>query len=88
MKITGALINEQGVRFMIVVVKMTVLESPERREKDLAYLKPLFPGVPVILMAQEGPGSAKYYGRPDIVKFLSHVKPSQIPWKEYSVTRK
>jgi len=88
MKFRGALIKEQGVSFMIVVVKPAVMESPDRREKDLALLKPLFPGIPIVLTAQEAPGAAKYYGRPDIVKFLSHIRPSQIPWKEYSVARK
>ncbi|HTX71532.1 MAG TPA: hypothetical protein VMC79_01785 [Rectinemataceae bacterium] len=88
MKFKGALIKEQGVTFMIVVVKLSVLASPTQRDKDIATLKPLFPGIPIVLMAQESAGTAKYYGRPDIVKFLAHIKLSQIPWKEYTVTRK
>jgi len=84
MKIQGAVIKEQGVTFAIVVVKMYILNSQLQREKTIWSLNFLFPGIPIILMAQDSRGIPKYFGRKDIVKFLANLHISQIPWKEYT----
>lgn len=44
----------------------------------------IFQGIPVVLTAKEPLGAVKYFGRSDIVAYLSKLKPSQIPWKEYT----
>jgi len=84
MKIQGAVIKEQGVTFAIVVVKSHVLASGQSREQMQVAGHSLFPGMPIILMAQDGRGVPKYWGRKDIVDFLANVHPSRIPWKEYT----
>ncbi|OIM97948.1 hypothetical protein BFR57_09485 [Idiomarina sp. MD25a] len=84
MKFQGAVIKEQGVTFAIVVVKKHILDSPHQSEEAISTFMPLFPGMPVVLMAQGSRGIPEYRGRTDIVNFLANVHPSQIPWQEYT----
>ncbi len=85
MQIEGALVKEQGVTFGIIVVKSHILNSPTQRDEVQRSGSSVFPGVPIILMAQDSRGIPKYYGRKDIVNFLSKVHPSRIPWKRYTI---
>ncbi|PYE30286.1 hypothetical protein DFP83_1198 [Idiomarina fontislapidosi] len=84
MKFQGAVIKEQGVTFAIVVVKKHILDSPHESEEAISTFMPLFPGMPVVLMAQGFRGIPEYRGRADIVNFLANLHPSQIPWQEYT----
>jgi hypothetical protein len=84
MKFQGAVIKEQGVTFAIVIVKSSVLNSRAESESVSNGFRPLFPGLPLILMAQDNRGVPSYYGREDIVNFLANIHISQIPWKEYT----
>lgn len=86
MKFQGALITEQRITFAIVIVKYHILNSPSERDKSIQLFQPFFPGVPLILMAQDARKRPHYYGRKDIVKFLSKVPMEAIPWKEYTVS--
>ena len=84
-KFQGALIKEQGITFGIIIVKMSLLHSTSSTIEDFRNsCSPLFPRVPIILMAQDSRGIPTYHGRKDIVNFLAKVNPSRIPWKEYS----
>jgi len=47
--------------------------------------QPLFPGLPLILMAQDNRGIPTYYGRQDIIRFMANVPVEAVPWKEYTV---
>ncbi|MCU6687039.1 hypothetical protein OCV99_10850 [Dorea acetigenes] len=84
MSFDGALIKEQGVTFAIVIVKPSVLTSADK-ESIRQNFSQYFGYVPTILMAQNSRGIPTYDGRRDIVKFLSHIHPSRIPWKHYTV---
>ena len=81
----GALIEEQGVTFAIVVVKHYVLHS-HTRDSVSNQFKTVFGNVPIILMAQNSSGIPEYYGRKDIVDFLANIELSRIPWKTYTIT--
>lgn len=83
-KIQGAVIKEQNVTFAIVIVKQHVLQSQSQAEEAVQAFRPYFPGVPLVLMAQDGRGVPTYRGRRDIVNFLANIHVSQIPWKEYT----
>ena len=84
MTVEGAVIREQGQTFAIVIVQSHVIHNPsEAREAQMAVAD-LFPGMPIVLMAQDGRGIPTYYGRRDIVDFLSHISMNRIPWKRYS----
>jgi len=84
MQFEGALIKEQGITFAIVVVKPHVLNSTIECDSARCGFMSVFPGVPIILMAQDSRGVPTYQGRTDIVRFLSKVSPARIPWKRYS----
>jgi hypothetical protein len=79
----GAIIREQGVTFGIMIVKEHALTDGSRRDSLVAQASRVFGGIPTVLMAQTHSGRARYYGRTDIVKFMSNVPPSAVPWKRY-----
>lgn len=85
MTIEGAVIREQGITFAVVVVKPHVLSIPSEAEDMIESLRPVFDGVPVVLMAQDGRGRPTYYGRRDIARFMANVHPSRVPWKRFTV---
>lgn len=84
MTFEGAVVREQGVTFAIVVVKQQVLVNSFSANEAASSFTPLFPGLPIVLMAQNHSGRPTYWGRPDIVRFLSRIAMSRIPWKKYS----
>lgn len=84
MKIQGAVIKEQGTTFAILVVKKHIVDSGRQSEETIVSFAQLFPGIPIVLMAQDTRGIPKYRGRRDIVNFLANIHPSRIPWKEYT----
>jgi hypothetical protein len=86
MEFQGALVKEQGVTFAIVIVKRRVLDNKGKANRMIGAAQPIFPGVPIVLMAQDFRGRPTYYGRKDIVRFLAKVPVSAIPWREYTLT--
>ena len=85
MTFQGAVIREQGITFAVVVVKRHVIDSSTEAGRAIAAFQPVFPGLPVVLMAQDARGTPTYYGRQDIARFLAGVSLSAIPWKQYTV---
>ena len=85
MRFQGAVIKEQGVTFGIVIVKRHVIDNRISAGQAIITFQPVFPGIPIVLMAQDSRGTPSYYGRKDIVKFLADVPLSGIPWKEYTI---
>ena len=86
MTIEGAVIREQGVTFAIVIVKKYIVDSSSSAQEAIVSFSGVFPGMPVVLMAQDSRGTPTYYGRPDIVRFLANISMSRIPWKRYTVS--
>ena len=84
MRIQGAVVKEQGVSFAIFIVKQFVIQSQIEFQKAVTTFSNCFPGMPVVLMAQDNLGIPTYRGRKDIVEFLANIQVSQIPWKEYT----
>lgn len=85
MNIDAALVREQGVNFAVVVVKKSALHNLGQRDQLIAtYSRRYFGGVPVVLMGQDAKGEPEYYGRQDLVKWLSNVLIEALPWKRYS----
>lgn len=85
MTFDGAVIREQGVSFAVVVVKRHVVQSHPEARRAISSFQPCFPGLPVVLMAQDGRGTPTYFGRPDIARFMASVPMRAIPWKTYTV---
>lgn len=85
MTFQGAVIREQGVTFAVVIVKKYVIDSSAEANQTITAFQPVFPGLPVVLMAQDYQGTPTYYGRQDIARFLATVPLEAIPWKQYTV---
>ncbi len=85
MTFEGAIIQEQGIRFAIVIVKRHVVQSSTAAKRATNSFTPHFGGVPVILMAQDHRGIPTYFGRNDIVRFLSRVPLEAIPWRRFNL---
>lgn len=84
MKFQGSVMKEQGATFAIVIVKKYVIDNRIEAEKAIQSFQPVFPGIPVILMAQDSKGIPMYFGRDDIAKFMANVPLHAVPWKEYT----
>jgi hypothetical protein len=85
MQFEGAVIREQNVTFAIVIVKKHILDNSIRANDAIRAFGPAFPGMPIVLMAQDGRGRASYFGRRDISQFLAGVPLNAIPWKRYTL---
>lgn len=82
MQFEGAIISEQGQTFAIVIVKPHVLASPVARAEAIgSFTREI--GMQTVLMAQDSRGVPSYWGRRDIVAFLSNVDPGRIPWRRF-----
>lgn len=85
MRFKGAVVREQGVTFAIAVVKRQVIDCRSTANRTINAFAPVFPGLPVVLMAQDNRGRPTYLGRPDITRFLARVPLRAIPWREYAL---
>lgn len=85
MKFQGSVIKEQDVTFAIIIVESHVLQSQTQIAQMQQFGRTAFGSVPIILMTQNSRGIPSYYGRQDIVRFLSQVSITRIPWKEYNI---
>jgi len=84
MKFQGTVLKEQGITFAIVIVKQSAIQSQMAFQSAANVYQKCFPGMPLVLMAQDNRGRPTYRGRNDIVNFLANINPSRIPWKEYT----
>ena len=85
MHFQGAVIREQGQTFAVVVVKRHVIDDRSTAADAIANFGPVFPGLPVVLMAQDNSGRPIYYGRKDISRFLATVPMRAISWREFTL---
>jgi len=83
MNLQAALIKEQGVTFAVVAVKPAAA-APGTRHSTASSAARLFPGCPVVLMSQDHTGRATFYGRSDLVRFLSRVSLHSLPWRRFN----
>ena len=82
----GAVIEEQGVTFGVVVVQPQVLGDSTQSHQVIQEMSKLFGGIPTVLMGQDPFGATRYYGRSDIANFMASVPLEAVPWKEYSIS--
>lgn len=86
MNLHGAVIREQNVIFAVVIVKSHVISADSTANRTREALRSYFPGMPLVLAAQDSRGRFEYLGRPDLVKFLASISAGRIPWKEYTIS--
>lgn len=81
--LTGAIIEEQGVKFAIAIVKDQVIEDQAMASRQLVNVGQLLQCRLVVLMGNE---NRRLIGnRDDIVSFASTLSSDQIPWKQYQI---
>jgi hypothetical protein len=81
-----ALVQEQGVSFAVVLVKRQILDRGEAEKSQIAGdFSRRFGSVPVVLMVQDHKGTPIYWGRKDLVRWLSDVPFELLPWAKYSL---
>jgi len=89
MKFTGSVIKEdikgRETTFAVIVVTREVIENRDTAVRTAKEFQFVFPGVPIVLMAQDPSGTPVYVGRPDLVWFLADVPVGRIPWREYTL---
>lgn len=85
MQIDGALVREQGVTFAVVAVKKHVVDDRTQALSAARGFAQVFHNVPIVLMGQDSLGRPTFFGRQDIVRFLSGVSIHRLPWKRYTV---
>ena len=85
MTIDGAVIREQGVTFAVVIVKQHILNNSFEADRTIRAFQPAFPGLPVVLMAQDYRGVPTYYGRRDLSQFMAKVPIDRVPWAQYTI---
>ncbi len=81
----GAVIREQGVTFAVVIIRSSVIQNTVEAGQAIQSFQPAFPGMPVVLMAQDGRGRPTYYGRRDLSQFMANVPLRAVPWKRYTI---
>lgn len=72
-----ALVREQGVNFAVAAVRDHVIHNQQEAEGLITALSVRLSQPVVLLGAQRH----ETYGRPDIVRFMRNVHPSQLPWR-------
>jgi len=82
MTIQGAVIRKQGVTFAAVVVKRHVVDDRTHADQVILSFALLFPGLPIVLMAQDSRGIPTYYGRGDTAQFMASMPLDAVPWRE------
>ena len=80
----GALIREQGIDFAVVIVKRHVLASKATADEVVQAFEVRL-GRPVVLMAQDPRGRPTWYGRRDIVRFMSGVHLAAVRWQRITL---
>jgi hypothetical protein len=83
MKIKGAILKEQNVKFAVVETTTATLKSQSDMNMIKQKFAPLFGTIPVIFMARNAKGIPVFIGRKDIVDFLSNNDVNKIPWREF-----
>lgn len=86
MEFEGAVVEEQGLTFGVVVVKRPVLSSPSQRDEMRRFGMQAWGEMPIVLAAQDTAGQFEYQGRRDIVNFLASIAPERVPWKRWTLS--
>lgn len=83
-KVTAAAISMAEMKFVVVLVDLTIASGPGEADLVVADMQSRF-GVPVVLMGQEEDGTPVYYGSEDLKDRVAAVPVDQMPWKEYTL---
>lgn len=83
MRFNAAVLRDRSVTFAVVMVKLDTLRSIHEATREQIGLAPAFPGIPIVLMAQDSSGAPIFHGRKDLVSFMGNIRLDAIRWREY-----
>jgi hypothetical protein len=83
MKVIGSVMTEQGITFAVVQVQAYKVGTPQEAAETIQAYAPLFPGMPVVVMAIGKEAGPTYWGRDDLANFMAGVHPSSVEWRSY-----
>jgi hypothetical protein len=83
MKVIGSVMTEQGLTFAVVQVQAYKVETPQEAAETIQAFAPLFPGMPVVVMAIGKEAGPTYWGRDDLANFMAGIHPSSVEWRSY-----
>lgn len=81
-KFEAAVVTEQGKTIAVVSVQPSIFQNSNNAIMIIKALLPIFPGMPVMLMALDNQETPAYYGRSDLVLLLESINIKEAPWKE------
>lgn len=84
-QLQAAAISLQGHRMLVVLVGLSVVQSPGEADMLSADLSARFGGVDVVLMGQHDDGTPQYHGDGALVQLLADLPIDQMPWKTYPI---
>jgi hypothetical protein len=85
MQFNGAVMKDGRTNFAVVIVKPSVLRTPQEAVKAQVAFAPAFRGMPVVLMAQDENGAPSFHGRQDLIGFLRDVNLDYVKWRVYTL---
>lgn len=85
-QIEGAIVNDQGIKCAIVVVKDDIIQDASKSQEAIDAYRHIFPDMPIILLGRDSQGKSSYCGPEDIVKVLAELDPNRIPWSRFIIT--
>lgn len=83
MKVQGAVLEEQGIRFAIFKVEKEIFDVPGRARDKMISIQRQFPDMAVVFVSKEPGKTPSFFGRPDIVKMMMTANLDDVEWKEY-----
>ncbi|MEQ8153683.1 MAG: hypothetical protein ABRQ25_02140 [Clostridiaceae bacterium] len=84
MVLDGTIINENGITFAVVQVNPENLFNKFEADLTKRNLVKFFPHMHIVLMSENDQCEKIFYGRPDIVKILKSVYPSEVPVSRFT----
>jgi hypothetical protein len=81
--VQAAAISLAGRRMMVILVPLSLVQTPGEAEMLVADLRPRFGGVDLVLMGQDEDGTPHYHGEAELLSLLAGVPVDRLPWKAY-----
>ncbi|WP_238883309.1 hypothetical protein [Clostridium sp. YIM B02551] len=84
MQLEAAIINNSELTFALIPVDYSiVMDSTTAKNIQASYAK-YFPGLPIILMSANDLTIPTYFGRKDILRYLTDLNPSSISFEIFN----
>ena len=81
----AAAVSLQGQQMLVVLVGLSVVQSPGEADMLSSDLQARFGGVSVVLMGQHEDGTPQFHGDAALVQLLASVPIDRMPWKTYPI---